>query len=177
MNEDGEQQTMLAGEYFVAVQGFAMMRHVITDTPRAKRRMAEVRAIAEKFDEFPNTLRYDVLEYDVHDGYARWAPSYDGPNPAIAYETPIVRAMLEALPRGSALDAACGTGRHAAELAELGFDVIGVDTTPAMLGLARAKVPGADFREGRLEALPLADSSVDVVTCALALTHVQTSRR
>jgi SAM-dependent methyltransferase len=41
-----------------------------------------------------------------------------------------------------------------------------------MLALARAKVPAAEFQEARLEALPLGDASVDVVTCALALEHV-----
>ena len=45
-----------------------------------------------------------------------------------------------------------------------------------MLDLARAKVPGADFRIGTLEALPVEDASVDLVTCALALTHVPALR-
>lgn len=35
-----------------------------------------------------------------------------------------------------------------------------------------AKVPGGTFHAGRLEALPLDDESVDLVTCGLALTHV-----
>jgi ubiquinone/menaquinone biosynthesis C-methylase UbiE len=47
--------------------------------------------------------------------------------------------------------------------------VIGVDMTPAMLAKARANAARAgftqvEFREGRLEALPVADSSVDAVT-------------
>ena len=41
-----------------------------------------------------------------------------------------------------------------------------------MLALARAKVPGADFRRGRLDALPVDDASIDLLTCALALEHV-----
>ena len=57
-------------------------------------------------------------------------------------------------------------------LARDGHDVIGVDITPAMLDIAREKVPTADFRSGALEALPVDDRSVDVVVCALALTHV-----
>jgi ubiquinone/menaquinone biosynthesis C-methylase UbiE len=91
---------------------------------------------------------------------------------AIEAEEPVVSALLETLPRGAALDAACGTGRHAATLAALGYCVIGVDATEAMLAIARAKVPGAEFRIGRLEALPVHDASIDVLTCALALTHV-----
>jgi ubiquinone/menaquinone biosynthesis C-methylase UbiE len=47
--------------------------------------------------------------------------------------------------------------------------VIGVDMTPAMLAKARANAARAgftqvEFREGRLEALPVVDSSVDAVT-------------
>ena len=47
--------------------------------------------------------------------------------------------------------------------------VIGVDMTPAMLERARANakkagIAHAEFREGRLEALPVVDASVDAVT-------------
>jgi ubiquinone/menaquinone biosynthesis C-methylase UbiE len=34
-------------------------------------------------------------------------------------------------------------------------------------------VPSAEFRSGKLEALPVDDASVDVLTCALALEHVE----
>ena len=161
-----------AGEYFLAVEGLAMIRTCLTDAAATAPRVDEVRDIVERFDEFPYSLAIPMSEHDVDDGYTRWAPTYDGPNPAIEAEQPIVHAMLEDAPRGSALDAACGTGRHAAALAELGYRVIGVDATEAMLALAREKVPDAEFRSGRLERLPLDDASVDVVTCALALTHV-----
>ena len=50
--------------------------------------------------------------------------------------------------------------------------MVGVDATDAMLAVAREKVPAADFRLGRLEALPVDDDSIDVITCSLALTHV-----
>jgi arsenite methyltransferase len=47
--------------------------------------------------------------------------------------------------------------------------VIGVDMTPSMIAKARANasrmdLPWVEFREGRLEALPLEDASVDAVT-------------
>lgn len=48
--------------------------------------------------------------------------------------------MLKEAPSGEALDAACATGRHAATLAELGYCVIGVDATEAMLAIARTLV-------------------------------------
>lgn len=165
-------EILLAGEYFLAVEGLAMIRSCITQPSVARPRVEEIQRIIAHFREFPQSLEFPVTEYDVEAGYSRWAKHYDGPNPAIEREEPIVHAMLRELPTGTALDAACGTGRHAAMLAKLSHRVIGVDTTDAMLAIARAKVPEADFRLGRLEDLPVDDASVDVITCALALTHV-----
>lgn len=91
--------------------------------------------------------------------------------------------LLDAAPAGRALDAACGTGRHTRHLVARGHDVVGVDASSAMLERARraavglAREPGgtargrAEFRLGRLEALPLQDASVDLAVCGLALTH------
>jgi ubiquinone/menaquinone biosynthesis C-methylase UbiE len=165
-------EVLRAGEYFLGVQGLAMMRTILARPSLARPRVDDVRSIVERFEEFPNSLELPVSEFDVEAGYTRWAPSYDGPNPAIAREEPIVRQLLAGIAPGVALDAACGTGRHALALSELGHRVIGVDATEAMLAVARQKVPGADFRTGRLEALPVDGVSVVVVTCALALTHV-----
>lgn len=50
--------------------------------------------------------------------------------------------------------------------------MIGVDSSPEMLERARAKVPAGEFHEANLHELPLADDSVDLVVCAIALTHV-----
>src|SRR5689334_902760 len=47
-------------------------------------------------------------------------------------------AMLGAQAGGRALDMACGTGRHALELARRGFDVVGVDISPDLLAIAEA---------------------------------------
>jgi SAM-dependent methyltransferase len=41
-----------------------------------------------------------------------------------------------------------------------------------MLAVARDKVPAGDFHEADLHNLPLADDSVDLVVCAIALSHV-----
>ena len=41
-----------------------------------------------------------------------------------------------------------------------------------MLAKAREKLPESTFRDGDLEALPLASGSVDVAVCALALVHL-----
>jgi SAM-dependent methyltransferase len=46
----------------------------------------------------------------------------------------------------SILDAGCGTGRVAAELAGRGYDVVGIDRDPSMIATARNLAPGVDFR-------------------------------
>jgi ubiquinone/menaquinone biosynthesis C-methylase UbiE len=168
-----DRDTLVAGEYFLAVEGYAMIRHCLTAPSAARPRVNEMRQILDRFEEFPNSLAIPLTQHAVEDGYTVWAPRYDGPNPAIDLEEPIARGMIAAAPPGDALDAACGTGRYAATLTEFGHRVIGVDTTEAMLTVAREKVPAADFRSGRLEQLPVEDESVDLITCALALTHVE----
>jgi ubiquinone/menaquinone biosynthesis C-methylase UbiE len=42
-----------------------------------------------------------------------------------------------------------------------------------MLGVARRSLPDVAFSEGPLELLPFPDGTFDVVTCALALTHLR----
>jgi ubiquinone/menaquinone biosynthesis C-methylase UbiE len=162
-------ESMRWGEYLLAVQGLAMIRTCLAEPAQARPRVAEIRRI---LDELADSPEIPLTGYDVPEGYSRWAERYDGPNPAIGREQPIVHGILAELAPGRALDAACGTGRHAARLVDLGHQVVGVDSTPAMLALAKRKVPGADFRRGHLDALPVQDASVDLVTCSLALTHV-----
>ncbi len=48
------------------------------------------------------------------------------------------------------LDAGCGTGRVAIELAQRGHHVVGVDLDPAMLDLARNKAPQLSWIQGDL---------------------------
>jgi SAM-dependent methyltransferase len=84
----------------------------------------------------------------------------------------VVWSILEQLAPGDALDAACGTGRHAKHLVGLGHRVVGVDSSPEMLDKARAAVPQAEFRARELTSLPVETASVEVAVCALALEHV-----
>ena len=67
------------------------------------------------------------------------------------------------LPAGSVLDAGCGTGRVAVELARRGYDVVGVDNDRSMLDVAR-RVPGTWVDED-LVRLDLG-RTFDVVLCA-----------
>ena len=49
--------------------------------------------------------------------------------------------LVSSLGVTSVLDAGCGTGRVAIELARRGLDVVGVDLDPSMLSVAAAKAP------------------------------------
>lgn len=53
------------------------------------------------------------------------------------------------------LDAGCGTGRVARELARRGYAVVGVDLDPRMLATARRKAPQLEWREADLATLQL----------------------
>ena len=64
-------------------------------------------------------------------------------------------AFIEQVGARSVLDAGCGTGRVARELARRGLDVVGVDVDPAMLAVARRKAPGLDWRLGDLATIDL----------------------
>ncbi len=63
----------------------------------------------------------------------------------------------------SVLDAGCGTGRVAIELARRGFDVVGVDADPAMLEAARRKGPQLTWVESDLVDVDLGRSFGAVV--------------
>jgi len=161
------------GHYVLGMEGLALLRTYIgphNDT--AEERIAEIRTFVNSPEQPPLTLQFDVPEADVPNGYALWSSTYDVfPNPLIAIEEPAVHALLDPLPVGVALDAACGTGRLSKYLHVRGYTVISVDTTPEMLARAKAAVPVAEFRQGDLLALPMESSSVDLAVCGLALTH------
>ena len=62
------------------------------------------------------------------------------------------------------LDAGCGTGRVGAELARRRYDVMGIDSDPSMLEVAR-DLPGVEWLEGDLAELDL-DERFDLVVAA-----------
>lgn len=73
---------------------------------------------------------------------------------------------------GLLLDLACGTGSLSAELAALGYDVIGVDGSAEMLSIAVSKSPGMLFLCQDMAELNLY-GTVDVTICALdSINHI-----
>jgi SAM-dependent methyltransferase len=162
------------GQMLLGTAGLALLRQAFGDDAAAREaRVAEIRDLARRYHD-DATLQAPLAapEYDLAEGYARWSETYDRPLRLFPVEAPTVQALLQPVPAGRVLDAACGTGRHALWLAEQGHEVTGVDASEAMLDKARAKLPDACFLQGDLGVLPLADGSVDAALCALALVHV-----
>ncbi|HZD64580.1 MAG TPA: class I SAM-dependent methyltransferase [Acidimicrobiales bacterium] len=62
------------------------------------------------------------------------------------------------------LDIACGSGYAAHHAGNRGATVTGLDAAEALIAIAQARTPRAEFRVGDMFALPFADSSFDVVT-------------
>ena len=98
--------------------------------------------------------RADVPRGDDYD--ARWRALADaGDN--IHGEADLVEALLGHYGGTAVLDAGCGTGRVAIELAKRGVEVTGVDADAEMLAAARVKAPEIHWREADLsnpEGLP-----------------------
>ncbi|HEX9466826.1 MAG TPA: class I SAM-dependent methyltransferase [Acidimicrobiia bacterium] len=66
-------------------------------------------------------------------------------------EAALIEALLPA--RGRILDAGCGTGRVAIELARRGFETVGVDVDRSLLDAARVKAPHLTWIEADLACL------------------------
>lgn len=82
----------------------------------------------------------DDLAFVHHEGFGEFAES-------------AAPGLLEILWRhgiedGLVVDVGCGSGTWARELTRAGFDVLGIDPSPAMLAIAREAAPGARFEPG-----------------------------
>lgn len=56
---------------------------------------------------------------------------------------------------GQIVDLGCGSGIWAKELVNAGFQVLGVDISPAMIEIARSRVPQAEFHVGSFLQFPI----------------------
>lgn len=70
------------------------------------------------------------------------------------------------------LDVGCGYGETTAHLAGIGFDVLGIDPSPAAISQARLRHPGLRFAVASAEDLPDDLGRFDGALCVNALHHV-----
>ena len=77
----------------------------------------------------------------------------------------------------SVLDAGCGTGRVAIELARRGLDVVGTDLDQDMIDVARAKAPELTWVRADLSELDLANRFDAVVLAGNVIPYVAVNRR
>jgi trans-aconitate methyltransferase len=114
---------------------------------------------------------------------ATTAPSSSARSPAEVYEAEFVPALFRPFaatvldaaavrPGQRVLDVACGTGvlaRVARTRVGPGGAVTGLDANPEMLDVARRLETSIEWIEGRAEALPLHDASLDAVVSQFGL--------
>ena len=62
------------------------------------------------------------------------------------------------------LDVGCGAGLALTLADKRGAKVSGLDAAPALVAIAKSRLPDADIRVGEIEELPFTDGSFDVVT-------------
>ncbi|MEO5852300.1 MAG: class I SAM-dependent methyltransferase [Nocardioides sp.] len=160
--------------YLVGLEGVALMKAFAGEYDRdfTHARLAEVRRLLDSPERWGDGV--ELAPLSTPDAYDGWSSTYDDPdNGYFAMDEAALLPMIDRLPVGVAVDAACGTGRYAAHLAALGHRVHGFDTSPGMIAVARAKVPAAVVGLADMADLPLADGSVDLVVNTLAMTHVE----
>lgn len=89
--------------------------------------------MSKKFSSTPHTLWDSVAEEYEGNSY----DAQDGSYPANSYRSEILLDFFAKSPRGTVLDAGCGTGQMTRELLSRGWDVTSVDYSPEMIRVAK----------------------------------------
>jgi arsenite methyltransferase len=94
--------------------------------------------------------------------------------PDVVEQRRLTREALAVQAGEKVLDVGSGPGLLAAELADEGADVLGVDPSESMLAMARAReIPRAAFVPGDALSLPVADASFDAAVSTQVLEYVE----
>ncbi|HEX2906852.1 MAG TPA: class I SAM-dependent methyltransferase [Phototrophicaceae bacterium] len=89
----------------------------------------------------------------------------------------VVSLSLDGLTATSILDVGTGSGLFAEAFAAQRRRVAGVDLREDMLAAARLYVPGGEFRQAHMAALPYTDAAFDLVFLGLVLHEADNLRR
>ncbi len=117
-------------------------------------------------DTFAALEKREWAKSDVAQSYAKvFAKAADMVVPSLV-------AAVGARPDIAVLDLCCGHGNVSAGLVKAGARVTGLDFSPAMLKMARAAVPEAQFVEGDAMSLSFEDQTFDAVTIGFGMPHV-----
>lgn len=105
------------------------------------------------------------------DAYQQWANRYPAHahNRLMEIEEATMRQLMPDIAGKVVVDAACGTGRYGLIAKQMGAKfVFGFDNSAAMLSAGELKLASIST----VEKMPLANNSVDVLICGLALGHL-----
>ncbi len=107
---------------------------------------------------------------DEAEDWVRWArtPGFD----AYWYYSPAFFDQIVPPPGRRTLEVGCGEGRVMRDLTARGHAAVGIDSSPSLLGHARAADPAGDYREADAAALPFADAEFDLVVAYNSLMDV-----
>ena len=108
---------------------------------------------------------------EVARGYDAWFGTPLGAH-ADRVEKALIRRLSRPLAGERALDVGTGTGHYAAWLAGLGLRVTAIDSSEAMLEVARARGQPVDWRRGTAVELPFGDGAFDLVLSVTMLEFV-----
>jgi SAM-dependent methyltransferase len=94
----------------------------------------------------------------------------DGDSNRMLNSDPVLWRFAGEVLNRDVLDAGCGTGYLSRKLAKRGANVIGIDLSPNMIGIARKRAPALDFRvDSCSELATVADTSTDLVVANYVL--------
>ena len=140
---------------------FAAKLEPYLESPEGLRDLSALQAVLDR-------RRQKSIE--AHD---RLAEQWHSVGQEFAVGTLRAEILAQAWPSGPRVaDLGCGTGYLSGWLAERSSEVIGVDHSERMLDEARSNVPTAEFRQGELDALPLANYEVQAAFANLVWHHL-----
>ena len=116
----------------------------------------------------PQDKHKEIAFFDAHAA----ADAYDVFTPATNERLIDAFVNLGKLPPGSrVVDLGCGSGIFTNVLQRRGYRCTGIDISPKLITIAKAKFPKVEFIEGDVEHLPFPDNSFDGVLLSGLVHH------